>query len=280
MPHNVEPIFYGDVEVRDKNGLISLTDMWIAADKPFGKHEPILWGLEVGSEFIDFIAKKYNVGRENVYKTSRGKFGGVWAHWQIALDYAKYLSPEFHAWANQVIKERVEEDHDPELGIERSRDRAINTWKKQGKDDANIQTRINGIKVRNVFTDTLKKSGVENSGYAICTNNIYKPILGGTASEIRTAKGLSKKANVRDEMSTVELAGTMFAEALATDKIKREKREGLNQCASACLKSGMDIKLTLDKHEASINKPIYVEKESQDTFLGDRLNKLRNKKKP
>ena len=34
------------------------------------------------------------------------------AHWQIALAYAKYLSPEFHMWCNTVVRERME-GHSP-----------------------------------------------------------------------------------------------------------------------------------------------------------------------
>lgn len=29
----------------------------------------------------------------HIYKAQRGKGGGTYAHWQIALAYAKYLSP-------------------------------------------------------------------------------------------------------------------------------------------------------------------------------------------
>ena len=152
MPHNLKPIFYGDVEVRDKNGLISLTDMWIAADKPSGKHEPKLWKLNSGS---DFIAKKYNVRRENVYKTTQGRYGNSWAHWQIALAYAKYLSPELHIVVNSVFKERIEEPIDPELGINRSKERARKAWKAQGKSDKWIAEREQGKYVHGIYVDTL-----------------------------------------------------------------------------------------------------------------------------
>lgn len=30
------------------------------------------------------------------------------AHWQVALVYAKYLSPAFHMWCIQVVSERME----------------------------------------------------------------------------------------------------------------------------------------------------------------------------
>ena len=112
MPLTKDQIFYGDVQVRnDAQGFISLNDMWVAAGCPEGKHDPRRWKDKAGLEFIKFIAEKLNVPSGDIYKTTRGKFGGTWAHWQIALAYAKYLSPEFHAWANQAIKDRVEESY-------------------------------------------------------------------------------------------------------------------------------------------------------------------------
>lgn len=272
-----DQIFYGDVQVRnDAQGFISLNDMWVAAGCPEGKRDPRRWKDEAGQEFIDHIAKSLNVRIADIYKTTRGKFGGTWAHWQIALAYAKYLSPEFHAWANQVIKDRIEEDRSPDLGITRSRDRAIENWRKQGKDDDYITARIKGIDARNGFTEVLKKQGVSGSGYGICTNNVYDPILGGNAAKIRKQKGLPQKANLRDNMSSVELGGVMFAEILAADKIKREDRQGNSSCASACLSAGMNVKSILDKHESTLAKPQEV-KVLTNTAISNRINMMRNK---
>ncbi|RYI82696.1 MAG: KilA-N domain-containing protein, partial [Acetobacteraceae bacterium] len=36
--------------------------------------------------------------------TTRGRRGGAWAHWQLALSYARYLSPAFHLWCNAVVR--------------------------------------------------------------------------------------------------------------------------------------------------------------------------------
>lgn len=274
-----EQIFYGDVLVRhDNHGFISLTDMWVAAGSPDGKHDPRRWKDKAGSEFIEFISNSLNVPSGDIYKTSRGKYGGTWAHWQIALAYAKYLSPEFHAWANQAIKDRIEEEHDPELGITRSRDRAVEKWRRQGKDDNHIQMRLKSIDVRNNHTGVLKEHGVDGFGYGNCTNSIYLPILGGKANDLRKQRGLSRNANLRDNISAVELAGVMFAETLATDKIVRENRQGNNSCAAACLGAGMNVKSIIDKHENSLEKP---KKRTipATTAVGERFNSIRTRLK-
>ena len=40
--------------------------------------------------------------------TVRGRHGGTWAHWQLALPYARYLSPAFHLWCNTVVRAAME----------------------------------------------------------------------------------------------------------------------------------------------------------------------------
>jgi len=280
----IKPVLYGDMEVRfGANGFINLTDMWLAAGEPSGKHDPRTWKRFSGSEFIEFIAKKLNVLPEHIYQTKRGRGGGTWAHWQIALAYAKYLSPEFHAWANEVVKERVEEDASPELGIKRGRERAITAWRNQGKSESFIKARLSGIDARNTFTETLSQHGVDGMGYAVCTNSIYEPILGGKAAEVKSRRGLPPKASLRDNMSIVELTGTMFAEALASDRIEREDRQGLKPCSLACQLSGLQVQETISRHEQAIQtvrqasrKPPY---QVEETRLGRRIEEIRAKHK-
>lgn len=60
------------------------------------------WKRRDGAQFIDFIAQNLNVAERHIYKATRGKGGGTYAHWQIALAYAKYLSPELHMQVNEV----------------------------------------------------------------------------------------------------------------------------------------------------------------------------------
>ena len=94
----------------DDDRLISLTAMWRAAGSPESKR-PNDWTLtEQGAAFIDSVAKNLNAARNGIWKSRRGKhLGGVFAHWQIALAYGKYLSPEFHQAVNEAFKEWSEE---------------------------------------------------------------------------------------------------------------------------------------------------------------------------
>ena len=70
------------------------------------KHrDPRQWKRKEGSQFVESLTKKLNVPVGNILKTVKGRYGGTYAHWQIALAYAKYLSPEFHIWCNEVVKD-------------------------------------------------------------------------------------------------------------------------------------------------------------------------------
>ncbi len=44
-----------------------------------------------GLQFVEFIAKKYGKSPSDVYKTTRGKGGGTYAHKDITIEYAMYL---------------------------------------------------------------------------------------------------------------------------------------------------------------------------------------------
>jgi hypothetical protein len=61
--------------------------------------KPHFWLREDSTvQFIETLNKKLNRPSEGLLKTSAGRYGGTYAHWQTALGYAKYLSPEFHIW--------------------------------------------------------------------------------------------------------------------------------------------------------------------------------------
>jgi hypothetical protein len=65
--------------------LLNLPDLWRAAGRPAD------WRRQVGKGFIDHIARKAGVLPQHTFDVEKGK--GTWAHWQIAMAYAKHLSP-------------------------------------------------------------------------------------------------------------------------------------------------------------------------------------------
>ncbi|TCK28983.1 KilA domain-containing protein [Ancylobacter aquaticus] len=84
--------------------MLSLTDMWKAAGEPETKRPAEWLRQDSTKDFIEIVMVS-NVGQNHI-STRRGNNGGTFAHWQIGLAYAKYLSPEFHMWCNEVVRER------------------------------------------------------------------------------------------------------------------------------------------------------------------------------
>lgn len=104
----MKELVYNGTLIRDQGDDLSLTDMWKAAGSPVGK-DPAQWlALQSTGEFVDHICALHNTTKNHIIRATRGKGGGTWAHWQIGMAYAKYLKPEFHAFCNTVVRERME----------------------------------------------------------------------------------------------------------------------------------------------------------------------------
>ncbi len=100
-----ELVYEGEL-IRRRDEKLNLTDMWRAAGADPNKR-PAEWARKEGAPFIDFIAEGSNVAVGHIIEAERGRDGGTWAHWQVGLAYAKYLSPAFHAWCNEVASGRL-----------------------------------------------------------------------------------------------------------------------------------------------------------------------------
>ncbi len=109
------PLVYEGEIINARDEMLSLTDMWKAAKSDPSKR-PVEWLRgENAQRFVNFMAEDLGMGEVGkshfglVVVKKGGKDGGsTLAHWQIALAYAKYLSPEFHMWCNTVVRERME----------------------------------------------------------------------------------------------------------------------------------------------------------------------------
>lgn len=241
-----ELVYQGFVIRKNTDGMVNLTDMWRAVGSPEHK-KPYDWmRLDATQELAAICGTNTGVDRNR--HTLAGGGGGTWVIPNLAIAYAKYLSPHFHAWANQAVIERMEEELDPELGVTRSRERAVNSYRRQGKSDAWIERRMKSVETRVHFTGVLCKHGVEGRGYSYCTNAIYRPILGQEAREAKATRGLKQSQNLRDNFSAVELAAVALAETLSEDRIKSGHMIGNDECERACHESASSISLALVQH--------------------------------
>ena len=129
----------------------------------------------------------------------------------------------FKLWLAQVGRDRIEEIIDPELTI----DRALETYAKKGYPADWINQRLQTIRARKELTDEWQSHGVQKGKeYAILTDEVTKAWSGMSTRQYKNYKGL-KKENLRDNMSTLELALNMLAEATTTELTKVQNTYGL-----------------------------------------------------
>ncbi len=140
----------------------------------------------------------------------------------------------FKLWFAEVGKERIEETIDPEIAIER----ALETYAKKGYDADWINQRLQTIRARKELTDQWKAHGIsENREYAILTDELTKAWAGMSTRQYKNLKGL-KKENLRDNMSTLELALNMLAEATTTELTKVQNPQGLTENQAVAKEGG------------------------------------------
>ena len=131
----------------------------------------------------------------------------------------------FKLWLAQVGRERIEETIDPELSI----DRALETYARLGYPADWINQRLQTIRARKELTDQWKAHGIEeNREFAILTDEVTRAWSGMTTRQYKNLKGL-KKENLRDNMSTLELALNMLAEATTTELTKVQNPQGMTE---------------------------------------------------
>lgn len=165
----------------------------------------------------------------------------------------------FKQWLAMIGRERIEEDIDPELTI----NRALETYARKGYDADWINQRLQTIRARKELTDAWKSHGVkECKEYAILTNEVTKAWSGMDTREYKDLKGL-KKENLRDNMSTLELALNMLAEATTTELTKVHNPEGL-AANKKVARSGGEIAGNARKDiERKTGKPVITAKNAE-----------------
>jgi hypothetical protein len=201
--------------------------MWKAVGEPEGKR-PSKWSDGQGAkEFISFISDLENIPREDILKTTRGRAGKTWAHWQIGLAYAKTLDHRLHAEVNATFR-AVKEAEDQRA---RSRQR------------------------RKEYASIIAKHGVtcggKRNGFAECTNALYTALWGGPASVIREKRGFAASQNLREKMGSVALATVALGEAMAGERIEEMRLWGIDDCAAATHTAGTFAKKAVVEERVS-----------------------------
>jgi hypothetical protein len=171
----------------------------------------------------------------------------------------------FKQWMAQVASQRLDQMQDPELSI----DQAIVDYKRLGYSDAWISQRIKSIEVRKELTDEWKRTGVhEGIEYASLTDIITRAWSGFTTKQYKHYKGL-KKENLRDNMTNLEIALNILAEASATELSKERDPKGYNGQVRVAKEGGSVAKTAREQLESKLGRSIISKAKASDYLLPD-----------
>ena len=169
----------------------------------------------------------------------------------------------FKQWMAQVACQRIDQMQDPELSIEQ----AIIDYKRLGYSDTWINQRIKSIEVRKELTDEWKRTGVqEGLEYASLTDIITREWSGFSTKQYKQFKGL-KKENLRDNMTNLEIALNILAEASATELSKQRDPKGFNAQKRVAKDGGSVAKAARNQLENKLGHSIISPAKASDYLL-------------
>jgi len=169
----------------------------------------------------------------------------------------------FKQWIAQVASQRLDQMQDPELNI----DQAIVDYKRLGYSDAWINQRIKSIEVRKELTDEWKRTGVqEGLEYASLTDIITREWSGFTTKQYKNYKGL-KKENLRDNMTNLEIALNILAEASAAELSKQRDPKGFRGQKQVAKDGGSVAKAARTQLENQLGRSVISPSKASDYLL-------------
>ena len=166
----------------------------------------------------------------------------------------------FKQWMAQVAAQRLEQMQDPELDFQQ----AFEDYRRLGYSERWVNQRLQSIQARKELTDEWERAGVkEGLQYATLTDIITKEWSGKTTRQYKKFKGL-KKESLRDNMTTMELALNMLAEATTAEISRAENPKGFSKSADIAHRGGAIAGETRAKIEAQTGRSIVSSEKASD----------------
>lgn len=158
----------------------------------------------------------------------------------------------FKQWLAMVGKQRLDEEVDPQIAI----DRAIESYRNKGYSEEWIAQRMRGIEIRKDMTNEWRRAGITDSRqYASLTNILTAAWSGKTVKEYKKFKGL-KKENLRDNMTNTELVLNALAEISTTEISKATNPQGITEATDATIQGGNIARNAHESLEKQIGRSI------------------------
>lgn len=166
----------------------------------------------------------------------------------------------FKLWMAQVASTRLDQMQDPEQSIEQ----AVADYRRLGYSEAWINQRIKSIEVRKELTDEWKRTGVkEGIEFASLTDIITREWSGFSTKQYKQFKGL-KKENLRDNMTNLEMAFNILAEASATELSKQCEPNGFHEQKKLAKDGGSVAKAARQQLENKLGHTVISPRKAKD----------------
>lgn len=166
-------------------------------------------------------------------------------------------------WIAQVAAQRIDQMQDPELSI----NQAVADYRRLGYSEEWINQRIRTIETRKMLTDEWKRCGVVDWQYASLTDIITNQWSGMSTKEYKAYKGLHKES-LRDNMTNIELALNMLAEASTTEISKQRNPKTFLQNAAVAKSGGNVAKAACKELENKLGRSVISNQNASD-YLSD-----------
>ena len=165
-------------------------------------------------------------------------------------------------WLAEVGSQRIDQMIDPELTFQM----AVEDYRRQGYSEKWIENRLKSIRTRKELTDEWERSGVkEQRDFAMLTNILTKAWSGMTTGEYKQFKGLTKE-NLRDNMTTLELALNTLAEAATTEISRNQNPRTMQENRRVAQSGGNAAKAARREVEKQIGHSIISSLRASDTL--------------
>ena len=143
-------------------------------------------------------------------------------------------------------------------------EQAYADYRRLGYSDKWINQRLKSIEVRKELTDEWDRAGVkEGQQYASLTDIITQAWSGKTTRQYKQYKGL-KKESLRDNMTNIELALNILAEASTTEISKTQNPKGFKQSAEVARKGGKIAGDARKKLESQTGRSVITREKASD----------------
>ena len=173
-------------------------------------------------------------------------------------------------WLAELGSMRVDQMIDPELTFQM----AVEDYRRQGYSDKWIENRLKSIRTRNELTNEWKRSGVtEQKDFAILTNILTQAWSGMTTGQYKQFKGLTKE-NLRDNMTTLELALNTLAEAATTEISRARNPQTMSESKAIAKSGGQAAKVARLEVEKQIGHSVISSSKATDYLPANEIQEI------